>query len=66
MAKREFWVGGEFRVEVFRTTETVGNRYSMAGRTSIWKIRPSVFGVNGWSSRAGVHKFLSVRGLKKE
>lgn len=63
--KKEFWTNGESKVEIYQSTETVGNRYSMAGRTTVFNIRPASLGVNGFATAKNARAFLSKQGFKK-
>jgi hypothetical protein len=58
---KDFWTKGNGYAEVFRTTSTIGSRYSKLGSISIYAVRGGKV-QGGWSTRGEAHAALMAAG----
>jgi hypothetical protein len=52
-------------VEVYRSSYTVGNRFSLGGRAASFKVRPACIGKNDFATRADARAVLAGLGFAK-
>lgn len=65
--KRDLWINDvDGRVEVYRSSYSIGSRFSLLGSAACYRVRPSSFGINDFASREAAHAFLTTRGYRKE
>jgi hypothetical protein len=67
MRKKNLWSKtGEVPIEVYRSTQASGNRYSLGGSSTVYNLRPCGFGINAFGTRADAEAFLVGRGYAKQ
>jgi hypothetical protein len=67
MRTKDLWVkSGAEPVEVYRSSYSIGSRYSLLGRNSCYNVRPGGFGINSWARRVDAHAFLTSKGYTKK
>jgi hypothetical protein len=63
MGKKDLWTDGFRTAEVFRSSYSIGSRYSLLGSRACYKIRGASFGINGFVARADAHALLASKGF---